>query len=621
MTEGKLQVLIVGDGEVGAQRTAGTETPDLLAGNDLRFQHLPFQQVEAARTTLHPELVMLELGDLPDDEAVRRTALLSRTWPFAPLVTRGSQSGTGLLALLAAGAADHVPRHADGEEVRARLLVAQERKLTERELRRGYASFQNLFQTADVGIALANPQGRFLEANPAFYELLGYTPETLPLRSIEDLTYPEDRRFLHLFWELAAARRDRYEVRKRYVKADGSVIWLEVHASRIQDPSAGERCLIAEFHDLTPFLRTREALDETRAQYQILFERNPVPTLVVDSGPSRILAANQAALDTYGYPLGDMLDLPLRRLWYRDEGFPGDLASRLQSDAAERPVRAHHRRRDGTQLVVEIHAVGLEYGHRPALLLLVHDLTRSLRLESELQSVRREVEVRQKRELGRRLDKLVRSLRRQGEELLRSVESGEAGDAANVARRLRGMVDLGLRASELTARLAPPAPPAPFTEPAGEEAGEGAGGGASEIAPLPDAVATGTTSATGASILLVDDDDAVRFLMREMLCTAGHRVTDFASAAEAWQAVEEKGVRFELVIADASLDDLPGSGLLERLRIDQPGLRLLLVSGYLDAALATGSKLGGEPPFLSKPFSAEELLSKVAETLAADAAG
>jgi len=530
----EVQVLVVEDGvgEEAAPQTSAAAA--LLADSDLRLRILPFPEVEAVRRTLRPELVLLDLGDLPGDEAVRRTALLSRTWPRVPLVTYGSQRGTDLLAILAAGAADHVTPHADGDEMRARLLAAQERKLTEWELRRGYARFQNLFRAADVGIALANAQGHFLEANPAFYELLGYTPETLPLCSVEDLTHPEDRRFLHLFWELAAARRDHYEVRKRYLRADGRVIWLEVHASRIQDASAGERCLIAEFHDLTPYLRTREALDETREQYRILFERNPVPTLVVDPGPSLILAANQATLDTYGYRLRDMLDMPLRRLWYSDEDLPADLGIRLQNDTAKRPIRARHRRQDGTPLEVEVHSAELEYDHRPALLLLVRNVTPSLHLPGE--------------------------------------------QAAPPARSAAGAVTASDAASE-------------------------------------------TPAARSVSILLLDDDDAVRFLMREMLSTVGHRVMDFASAGAARQGVAEHAADFDLVIADATLEDLASSALLDFLRAANPDLRLLLVSGYLDDILATRGALGGEPPFLSKPFSAEELLSKVAESLGTDGAG
>ena len=53
--------------------------------------------------------------------------------------------------------------------------------------------FRNTFDQAPIGVAFANPQGRFLRFNAAFRTLLGYAPEELSDLSIPDLTHPEDR--------------------------------------------------------------------------------------------------------------------------------------------------------------------------------------------------------------------------------------------------------------------------------------------------------------------------------------------------------------------------------------------------------------------------------------------
>ena len=73
----------------------------------------------------------------------------------------------------------------------------------------------------------------------------------------------------------------------------------------------------------------------------------------------------------------------------------------------------------------------------------------------------------------------------------------------------------------------------------------------------------------------------------------------------------------DLVICDISLPDVRGPELVRRLRERRPGLKVLVISGYLDDALTARGILGPELPFLAKPFSSEELRGKVRSLLAA----
>ena len=98
--------------------------------------------------------------------------------------------------------------------------------------------FRNTVEHAPVGIAFANPDGGFRHANLAFCAMLGYTAEQLRHESIESLTHPEDlaatRAGLERLWRREVAHLD---VEKRYVRKNGSPLWVRVTTSLVEGGS------------------------------------------------------------------------------------------------------------------------------------------------------------------------------------------------------------------------------------------------------------------------------------------------------------------------------------------------------------------------------------------------
>lgn len=120
-------------------------------------------------------------------------------------------------------------------------------------------------------------------------------------------------------------------------------------------------------------------------------------------------------------------------------------------------------------------------------------------------------------------------------------------------------------------------------------------------------------------ILVVDDEEAVRFVIVEMLLAEGFEAEPAANAEEALERLAD-GSPFDLVIADASLGGSAADCLAQCLCApDSPPV--LVVSGHLDATL--GGRLGPrhEVPFLAKPFSAGQLFAEVRRILCATGRG
>ncbi len=114
----------------------------------------------------------------------------------------------------------------------------------------------------------------------------------------------------------------------------------------------------------------------------------------------------------------------------------------------------------------------------------------------------------------------------------------------------------------------------------------------------------------GETILLVEDEPAVRQLFATALCRAGYRVYEARNGQEALKVFEKSGDEVDLVLTDMRMPYMGGAELSRLLRERRRTLKLLAISGYagtLDPDLTHD--------FLAKPFSRDDLLKKVREVL------
>jgi len=124
------------------------------------------------------------------------------------------------------------------------------------------------------------------------------------------------------------------------------------------------------------------------------------------------------------------------------------------------------------------------------------------------------------------------------------------------------------------------------------------------------AMASGTET-----VLLAEDEDAVRALTRQILELCGYAILEARNGTEALQVAEAYRGKIDLLITDVVMPQTSGRELAERLSEMYPGLKVLFVSGYTDDAVVRHGILAAEVEFLQKPFSPAVLARKVREIL------
>ncbi|MCD9184835.1 MAG: PAS domain S-box protein [Pyrinomonadaceae bacterium] len=124
------------------------------------------------------------------------------------------------------------------------------------------------------------------------------------------------------------------------------------------------------------------------------------------------------------------------------------------------------------------------------------------------------------------------------------------------------------------------------------------------------------TSKTGSeTILLVEDEDLVRNLNREILESYGYKVIEARNGVEALKIYSEGGIVIDLLMTDVVMPEMGGSELAAKLAAVHPGLKVLFTSGYTDDSVIRHGVTDEGRNFLQKPFSLETLLDKVREIL------
>lgn len=128
-------------------------------------------------------------------------------------------------------------------------------------------------------------------------------------------------------------------------------------------------------------------------------------------------------------------------------------------------------------------------------------------------------------------------------------------------------------------------------------------------------IATATVARGGTeTVLVVDDDAAVRELTRAILTRFGYQVTDVSHPHAALRLARE-GQRFDLIVSDVVMPGMDGSEMIRELTAIAPGFEFLYISGFADASNADAALQCDAAHFLGKPFTPTALATKVRELL------
>lgn len=127
-----------------------------------------------------------------------------------------------------------------------------ERHLAKAALEEAEEKFRTAFDEAPIGIALVDTQGRFLKVNRALTDMLGYSKDEFQQIDFQRVTHAEDLgNDLTALQELVEKKRTSFQTEKRYLHADGHVVWVLLSVSTIYDSAGRVDYFIAQIQDIS----------------------------------------------------------------------------------------------------------------------------------------------------------------------------------------------------------------------------------------------------------------------------------------------------------------------------------------------------------------------------------
>jgi len=529
-------------------------------------------------------------------------------------------------------------------EIIAMMGIAEDRTFRHEvldELSRREQQMRFTFDDAPIGAAVIGLDGRAIRVNSELCRMTGYTREEMEGKSFQDLTHPDDVDMTRAQYDqLIQGKLDQYQMDKRYVCKDGSGLWVSLSVRLVRDRDGQPLYALAMMEDISDRREAQAALRKQEAQMRNATKMEAIGRLA--GGIAHDFNNQLTVVKGYAEMLLRELDPDgsqhesveeIRAAAQR----AADLTNQLLVFGRKRALRAE---------MLDLNQVLREMGG-PLARMLGEDIELSTIVDPDLGAVKVD-----RAQLQQMIVNLVVNARDAMDPPGRiTIETANVSIAQHQFAEcpllsagpyvMLSVADTGEGMDEETRRNV--FEPFYTTKPQGEGTGLGlamvyglvqSSGGHVEVESNPGegsvfrvylpTVRAGEQSGTpaeatppqasgdGRTVLLVEDEEAVRHVLVRELRLAGYTVLEAADAREAIPLGEHYTEPIDLLVTDVVMPGMKGPQLAEKLLRVRPRMEVLFISGYSEPITLDDNR---QVNLLRKPFSPAELTEAVRDAL------
>ncbi len=253
--------------------------------------------------------------------------------------------------------------------------------------------FETTFDLAGIGIAHVSTSGQWLRANQKLCEIVGYSHQELMQKTFQDITYVEDLQpDLDNLHQLLAGEIQNYSLEKRYIRKDGSLVWVNITASLVRKPDGEPKYFISVVEDISDRKRAETELKQANDDRDRFFTLS-LDMLCVAGLDGYFKRINSAFERILGYGAAELLGKPFLEFVHPDDRATtlADLQA-LATGSTSLHFENRYRCRDGSYrwldwVTVPVIEEGLLYA-------VAHDVTQRKQAELEIKQLNEGLETR-----------------------------------------------------------------------------------------------------------------------------------------------------------------------------------------------------------------------------------
>ena len=255
-----------------------------------------------------------------------------------------------------------------------------EKRVEERsaEYQKSEEKYRSLIEHASDAIYVLDSNGCFTDVNASMCKMMGYTRDELLQLKVEAIVDPEELKVDPLPKDFKGAEYSEFRERQ-FMRKGGDVFPVEINVKRFID----DRVLVMA-RDITYRKEIETELRSSEQQYKLLFESNPLPLWMVDKATMRVIAANDAAANQYGYAKDELPNMEVSTFRVpEDRGMQMREWEKDMNVGTERNI-VRHVKKDGTVMFIQVVANDIVFEGRAVRLSLTNDVTERLKAEDSL---------------------------------------------------------------------------------------------------------------------------------------------------------------------------------------------------------------------------------------------
>jgi PAS domain S-box-containing protein len=241
---------------------------------------------------------------------------------------------------------DNEEKHLRSVALANAQAVLRARERAEEALRASEEQFRAVFNQTTGGIAQTDLTGRFTLVNDRYCDIVGRSREELLSLRMQDITHPDDASANAEQFRALVHGGPSFVVEKRYVRPDGSIVWVHNDVSAMRDSRGHVSHAVAAVTDITERKQTEQQLHHSEQELADFFENATVGLHWV--GPDGIiLRANRAELNLLGYAADEYVGHHIAE-FHADQDAIGDILRRLTAGEELHGYEARLRCKDGS---------------------------------------------------------------------------------------------------------------------------------------------------------------------------------------------------------------------------------------------------------------------------------